>query len=247
MGSVFFVLCLVARLCYWDLQLKLRMAIRYRWAKRYADLRIHHMAEALFRLARVYLKLRIVIEKDPELKLPDHFLVVSNHQSVVDIVAVKLALAEYPVRFVAKKELGKWFPAVSAVLRVQRHALIDRHGRRDETMRELDRLARRSRHGTCPVIFAEGTRSRTGEVLPFQAGAIRRLLSISPLPIVAIAIDGGHQFSRILEISARARNAVYRTRVLRVYPMDTSKSGVLNTVKQAEHAIREQIEEWHRA
>lgn len=205
------------------------------------------MAEELFRLARVFLKLRIVIERDPQLKLPDHFLVVSNHQSVVDIVAVKLALAEYPVRFVAKKELGKWFPAVSPILRVQRHALIDRHSQRDVTMRELDRLARRSRQGTCPVIFAEGTRSRTGAVLPFQAGAIRRLLSISPLPIVAIAIDGGHQFSRVFELSAHARNAVYRAKVLRVYPMDSSKSGVVNTVKMAESAVREQIEEWHRA
>ena len=247
MGSVFFLICLLAKLCYWDLQVKLRMVVRYRWARRYVDERIHHMAESLFNLARVFLKLKIVIERDPALKLPDHFLVVSNHQSVVDIVAVKLALPEFPVRFVAKKELGKWFPAVSAVLRVQRHALIDRHGRRDETMRELDRLARKSRQGTCPVIFAEGTRSRTGEVLPFQAGAIRRILSINPLPIVAIAIDGGHRFSRVSELSARARNAVYRTRVLRVYPADTSKSGVVNMVKQAEQEVRKQIEEWHRA
>ena len=244
-AAVFFI-CLLSKLVYWDLQLKLRALFKYKWASAYANRRMHHMASSLFTLAHVYLGLRIVIERSPALKLPDRFLVVANHQSLVDIVAVKLALPDHPVRFVAKKELGHWFPAVSMILRVQRHALIDRRGNRDETMRELDRLARRSRDGTCPVIFAEGTRSRTGAVLPFQAGAIRRIVSINPLPIVALAVDGGHRISHLPDLSARDNIVIFRTKVLRVFPSDSSKAGIARTVKEAEAAVRSQLEEWHR-
>jgi len=244
--SIAFGASLLGILFYWDLQMKLRALWRYQCARDYADRYIHHMAHSLFNLARVYLGLRIVIERTPEITLPDHFVVVVNHQSLIDIVAVKLALPEHPVRFVAKKELGKWFPAVSMVLRLQRHALIDRRSNRDETMRQLDGLARRSRAGSCPVIFAEGTRSRSGQVLPFQVGAIRRILSINPLSVVALAVDGGYQASHLLHLSARGRNVVFRTKILQVFPADASKSGVSRTVKAAEAAIRNQLDVWHR-
>lgn len=245
MRSIVFVICLLGSLFYWDLQMKLLALFSYRSARAFADRRLYAMASWLFNLAHVYLGLRIVIERSPGVELPDRFVVVANHQSLIDIVAVVLALPCHPVRFVAKKELGHWFPAVSMVLRLQRHALIDRSGNREATMRELDRLARRSRGGTCPVIFAEGTRSRTGEVLPFQTGAIRRIVSINSLPIVAMAIDGGHRVSRLMELSARGAHLVYRTRLLKVFPADSSKGGVAATLKQAESMVRGQLEEWH--
>lgn len=246
MSSVIFVVCLLAKLFYWDLQIKLRVLFSYRWGQRYVDRKIHHMAASLFAIAHVYLGLRIKVDRHSVGPLPSHFAVVVNHQSVVDIVAVKLAFPDHPIRFVAKKELGRWFPGVSPVLRVQRHALIDRKGNRDQTMRTLDILARRTRLGICPVIFAEGTRSRTGEVLPFQAGAVRRVLAAAPIPIVAVAIDGGYRFSRLFDLSATAKNAVFRVRIVGVFPVDGDKSSVTNAVHASEDAVRAQIDEWHR-
>ena len=113
-------------------------------------------------------------------------------------------------------------------------------------MRELDRLSRRIGTGICPVIFAEGTRSRTGEVLPFHAGAVRRVLADNRLPIVAIAIDGGYRFSRMVDLSATARNATFRVRVVGVFPVGSDKSAITDAVRKSESSVRSQVEAWHR-
>jgi 1-acyl-sn-glycerol-3-phosphate acyltransferase len=58
--------------------------------------------------------------------MPDRCIVVSNHQSLLDIpILMHYFEPDRRLLFVAKKELGNGIPLISSVLRVGGHALID--------------------------------------------------------------------------------------------------------------------------
>ena len=124
--------------------------------------------------------------------LPERFLILSNHQSLVDIAVLAYAFPRHNVRFVAKKELGRGVPGISFMLRNGGHALIDRRGSFRESQAKLIQLARFSRREpVCPAIFPEGTRSREGRVKKFHSAAVRTILAHHPLPAVSVAVRRG--------------------------------------------------------
>lgn len=122
----------------------------------------------------------IVKTKSPELKGP--FVIMSNHQSALDIF-VLLASLPFPFRFVAKRELFL-IPFLGWAMRCVGHIRIDRENLR-ESMKALEEAAERVKSGLSILIFPEGTRSETGRLLPFKRGAfhILRLVSCPVLPV----------------------------------------------------------------
>ena len=71
------------------------------------------------------------------------------------------------------------------------HGLISRTGNYREGQQELSRFAGLTAQGICPVIFPEGTRSRTGRVRDFYAGGVRIILETAHMPVLSVAVDGG--------------------------------------------------------
>jgi 1-acyl-sn-glycerol-3-phosphate acyltransferase len=66
---------------------------------------------------------------------------------------------------------------------------IDRSNR-ERAVRTLDRAAARLRQGTSIVVFAEGTRSTDGTLLPFKRGGF--VLAIQAgVPVVPVSVRGG--------------------------------------------------------
>ena len=57
-------------------------------------------------------------------------------------------------------------------------------------MRSIENGARSIRDGNSFLIFPEGTRSRTDELLPFKKGGIHMAI-LAQAPIVPVAIQGG--------------------------------------------------------
>lgn len=129
------------------------------------------------------------------------FIVVANHQSSQDIVAIALALKSALVRRHmwpwAKKEietgaegfLGKMLWKVFGVIPIDRSG-----GDNSEAIRLSLKYLRR---GEIVFVFPEGTRSRPGEVKPFQFG-VANLARAAPAPILPVAVyrreeDGGIQ------------------------------------------------------
>jgi 1-acyl-sn-glycerol-3-phosphate acyltransferase len=92
---------------------------------------------------------------------------VSNHQSFFDILALLHVLPD-PFRFVAKKELAK-IPVFGRSLKAAGHIYIDRQ-RRQAAFESYEKAAAVIRGGMSAAVFAEGTRSRTGDLLPFKKG-----------------------------------------------------------------------------
>lgn len=117
-------------------------------------------------------------------ELPDAggrpLIVVSNHQSTLDVVGLGWYLRRLTPSFVAKRELGRGIPSVSYNLRHSGAALIDRSDAR-QSLTEIGRLGVRIQEtGGTAVIFPEGTRSRHGGIKPFAAAGVKILLKKAP-------------------------------------------------------------------
>src|SRR5438309_1622564 len=88
------------------------------------------------------------------------------------------------VRFVAKRELFR-IPLLGGAMRAVGHIPIDRAARK-RAFEAYDEAARTIQRGTSSIIvFPEGTRSRTGELLPFK-NAPFGLAIAADVPIVPV-------------------------------------------------------------
>lgn len=232
-----------AQLLWWDLTDKILIAYRWSVARAHIDATLSWRARRLFAIARYSVGIKLRVEID-HAALPEQMIVIANHQSVIDIIALLASFRNHSLRFVAKRELGKWFPAVSRVLRVQRHALISRHGDFGTAMRQIEHLGRHLDRRVCPVIFPEGTRSRDGVVRRFHSGAVRRLHRAQALPIVAIALDGGWRFARLQDLTRMPSGHEYRAAVVAVYPQVSGKNEMIAQIEDAQLRVNTTIERW---
>jgi 1-acyl-sn-glycerol-3-phosphate acyltransferase len=192
----------------------------------------------IFNLMNAYCRVRLEYENRSGRELPKRFLLVSNHQSLMDIPAFIALFPQRKVRFVAKRELGSGIPFVSLILRSQGHALIKRSGDAPQAMRSILRFARRcDREGTCPVIFPEGTRSRDGSVGVFHTAGVRKILTETPLPLVVAVIDGGWRIARLKSLLRNLQGVRFRVRVLSVTQTLSEKKDVLDALASAREEI----------
>lgn len=248
--SIWFVLCAVALFLFYDILLRAARALA---PDRGIELSFH-LADDIIRRLFVILRwiggFRFEYEGGIDEELPKRFLVVANHQSLLDIiVAMSYFGSCRRVRLVSKRELGRYIPLVSMVLRIQSHALISRKGEAKQAMEELARFARLcARKGLSPVIFPEGTRSRTGRVGVFHSAGVRRILEEGGgLPVVALAIDGGWKVRNIRSLLKNLKGGRYRIRLAGIYPAPTGKKDILDVLARARAAISDNIDRWHAA
>jgi 1-acyl-sn-glycerol-3-phosphate acyltransferase len=202
------------------------------------------IARKLFWFARLFSGLRLRTECFRGPPLPRVFLLISNHQSLVDIPALIVAMRRRDLRFVAKKELGRRVPYVSLASRIGGHALISRTGDFGAGKRELQRFAELCRDGICPVVFPEGTRSRTGDVNEFYAGAVRIILEHASVPVLSVAVDGGYHMSTAPRLLRSLRAIVYRVKPLSLYPAPRGKREIMELLGRVQQEITAQVESW---
>lgn len=95
------------------------------------------------------------------------YVMVSNHQSLLDIVVIDRTFLHY--KWVAKAELFK-VPLIGWRMRMNRNVRIDRANVASQR-RMLRECIQHIKQGSSVMIFPEGTRSRTTQMGPFRDGA----------------------------------------------------------------------------
>ena len=111
----------------------------------------------------------------------------SNHQSNVDPPVLFEAL--HPRMHILYKHEIDQIPILARAFRLGGFIPVDRRNR-EASLRSIENGARSIRAGNSFLIFPEGTRSRTDELLPFKKGGIHMAI-LAQAPIVPIAIRGG--------------------------------------------------------
>jgi 1-acyl-sn-glycerol-3-phosphate acyltransferase len=116
----------------------------------------------------------------------------SNHESNVD-PPVLFQTLHRRLHILYKAELHK-FPIMGTVFDVGGFVAVDRSDR-EQAVASISRGAQSLRSGNSFLIFPEGTRSRSGELLPFKKGGFIMAIE-AQVPIVPVAVSGGRAAMR---------------------------------------------------
>ena len=115
-----------------------------------------------------------------------------NHQSNVDPPLLYTAL--HPrLHILYKQEIDR-IPVLARAFRMGGFIPIDR-SKKESAMRSIEAGAQSLRAGHSFLIFPEGTRSKTDEMLPFKKGGFIMAIKAGA-PVVPVAIQGGRAAMR---------------------------------------------------
>jgi 1-acyl-sn-glycerol-3-phosphate acyltransferase len=116
----------------------------------------------------------------------------SNHQSNVDPPV--LFQAVHPRMHILYKAEIEAIPILARAFRYGGFIPVDRRNK-EAALRSIDAGAASIRSGNSFLIFPEGTRSRTADLLPFKKGGFIMAIK-AQAPIVPIAVQGGRDSMR---------------------------------------------------
>lgn len=139
----------------------------------------------------VFLGAKVKFEGFEKLPTDRPLILISNHQSTLDIPAIVVGFKKHQMKFISKIELAKGLPSISYNLRMGGSALIDRT-KGASSIKEIHKLGERiEKNCWSACIFPEGTRSRDGHLKEFQLAGIKTLLRSAPTALVVpFCIDG---------------------------------------------------------
>ena len=150
---------------------------------------IHLLPDFLLRLLAWLLAnalYRIRIEGKQHLPKHGGALLVCNHVSYVDGLLVQSCTQRF-IRFIVAREYyhRKWF---NPICRLTRAIPIAANDRPKELVKSLHEASTRLREGELVCVFAEGTVTRTGNMLPFNRG-LESIMRGVDVPIIPVYLD----------------------------------------------------------
>lgn len=157
-------------------------AVYGRLTKKICDDRLEGWAKAVIDNARI----TVTVSGRENLRPHETYLVMSNHQSLYDIPVLFYVIGPN-VRMVTKKELFR-VPVFGGALGAAGFISIDRSNR-ERAIQSLAGARSLLASGTHVWIAPEGTRSRSGQLLPFKKGAFY-LAFEAGLPILPVTLRG---------------------------------------------------------
>lgn len=244
MSSFLTLVCLLSAVGFPAFMLMLSYPFSKKLALFWSNYITSRSARLVFAILKYYKHFNFLGDKKSKEQLPQKFMVISNHQSLLDIVVYLKFFNDKKVRFVAKDALSK-APMVGKMLKSQEHCMIPRTGGAGIAMKSIDKFAKRVNESEqIPVIFPEGTRSRSGELGNFYSAGFRRLEEGVNLPVAVCALDGGWKISKLNEVFRNLYKGSYRVKVLKVYDAPKNKEEEKLILEESHVLIKNQLEKW---
>ena len=157
---------------------------------------------------------RVRVELVGAEKLPaSGFLLVGNHRSDFDPITAMWALRKRGLTFVTKKE-NVDIPVGGRIIVGSGCLSLDRSDDKQGLM-VIRQAVRRIRAGDAIGIYPEGTRSKTGELLPFRVGCFKAA-QWAKCPLVVLKVEN----SELVEKNFLRRKTTVRLTVKAVLPYD---------------------------
>jgi 1-acyl-sn-glycerol-3-phosphate acyltransferase len=117
------------------------------------------------------------------------YVIISNHQSQYDIIAIVTSLG-IQFRWIIKKEILR-MPLFGYALYASRNIFVDRSNH-DKARESIQKGLRRLPAGVSIMFFAEGTRSRDGRLQEFKKGGFAVALEKS-FPLLPVTVNGSRK------------------------------------------------------
>jgi 1-acyl-sn-glycerol-3-phosphate acyltransferase len=158
------------------------------------------------------------------------YIVVSNHESYADIFLV----SHFPweMKWLSKHTIFQ-IPVMGWMMRMALDVPVKR-GKRESAVNALAECRDRLKRRVSVMIFPEGSRSRTDELLPFKDGAFHLAIT-SQTPILPIAIAGTRDC--MAKGSFAFRRAHARARVLAPIPTTGLTLADVTTLRERTRAV----------
>lgn len=117
------------------------------------------------------------------------FIYIANHASHFDILAIASTM---PVGlfFIVKKELFR-IPLFGQYMRLIGHISVDRKNK-ELALQSMNTAAEKIKAGKNVIVFAEGTRTKTGQLLQFKRGAFM-IAKAGNVDIIPLGISGSRK------------------------------------------------------
>ena len=127
----------------------------------------------------------VTIKGKEKIKPGKTYVLVSNHQSSVDIVLLYRLFVHF--KWIAKKELFK-VPLIGWNMTLNRYIVLKR-GKRASIIQMMEDSIRTIKSGSSVLVFPEGTRSEDSNIKAFKEGAFKLAVE-AQTPIIPIVLDG---------------------------------------------------------
>jgi 1-acyl-sn-glycerol-3-phosphate acyltransferase len=150
---------------------------------------VYYIARFWCRLNMLLSGIAVSVEGKNFIKKTQPYIVMSNHQSHVDVWALS-GYMPLQLRWVIKIELRK-VPIFGLGCERMGNIYVDRGNSRDAQQR-LKVAGEKIRAGASVIIFPEGTRSPDGKLLPFKKGGFVIALEAG-VPILPVTVVGGKE------------------------------------------------------
>lgn len=143
-------------------------------------------------MIRVAAGARLKVEGGEKVEFDKPAVFVCNHQGIMDIPSLFIALP-VNVRFVAKKQLRN-LPFIGWYMALAGYVFVDRANRK-AAVESLAEAAEKIARGVSVIVFPEGTRTRDGKILPFKKGPFALAMKAG-VPVVPVALEGSYKIYR---------------------------------------------------
>jgi len=145
--------------------------------------RLFHRCAAVATRLNPFWRFRIAGDPPPEASHP--FVVVCNHESLADVMLV--GGTPWEMKWLSKASVFR-LPFIGWMMRMAGDVAVHR-GDPDSRGTAFEQLRQRLESGSSVMIFPEGTRSQTPDLLPFRNGAFRLAIETGT-PVLPLALSG---------------------------------------------------------